>query len=363
MNTLFSADEWHRYTRHIQLPQMGAEGQAKLKQSHVLIIGAGGLGSPVALYLAAAGVGRLTIVDGDSVELTNLQRQIIFSTQDIGKSKADVAREKLLALNPEINISAINKDFTLDNAKTLVEQADLVLDCTDNFETRYLLNDTCLEVKKPWLFASIFQFSGQCALFVPDSVCFRCLFPEMPTNALDCNSAGVLGVLPGLLGTIQANEAIKFLVDLPCPLENTLLIVEAIDLTIKKIHLRKNPECVCAGSGEVNAKNYQRVCVSDLDGLAEINARQLAEKPAESYQLIDVRTQAEREGFNIGGQHIPLDGLHENIQTINTNSELIIYCQSGARSAKAVELLKEKGIKSLSLHGGIAEWLKHQRFI
>ena len=358
MSTLFSADEWHRYTRHIQLPQIGAAGQKQLKQAHVLIIGAGGLGSPVSLYLAAAGVGHITIVDGDHVELTNLQRQILFSTNDIGHSKAIIAQQKLLALNPDITVTAIEQDFTPENASHLIQQASLVLDCTDNFETRYLLNDTCVALKKPWIFASIFQFSGQCALFTPDNACFRCLFPEMPNNALDCNTAGVLGVLPGLLGTLQANEAIKYLVDLPCPLDNALLIVEAIELNFKKIRLAKNPECLCAGKGSINSQDYQRVCLSDMAQMNEITVDEFNKIDAINNQLIDVRTIAEREGFNIGGEHIPLDSLVENIASIKPGKEIIIYCQSGIRSAKAVALLQEKNIKAKSLQGGLAQWLK-----
>jgi len=361
MSTLFNADEWHRYTRHIQLPQIGAIGQTKLKNAHVLIVGAGGLGSPVALYLAAAGVGTITIIDGDHVELTNLQRQILFNTNDIGHSKALIAKEKLLALNPEINVKAIEADFSLENADVLVERAQLVLDCTDNFETRYLINDICAAQNKPWLFASIFQFSGQCALFSPDTACFRCLFPEMPSTALDCNAAGVLGVLPGLLGTIQANEAIKYLVDLPCPLKNTLLIVEAIELSTKKIRLAKNPECQSCGHHQerkTNKADYNRVCVSDVITESELSMEQFLLKGADSYQLIDVRTPAERAGFNIGGQHIPLDTLSDNLEKIKTKKELVIVCQSGVRSAKAVEQLKQAGINSASLQGGLAQWLK-----
>ena len=358
MSTLFNAEQWHRYTRHIQLPQVGAAGQKKLKQAHVLIIGAGGLGSPVALYLAAAGVGNITIVDGDHVELTNLQRQILFTTKDIGSSKALIAQEKLLALNPTINVEAIDTDFTVDNATVLVDDADLILDCTDNFETRYLLNDTCAKLKKPWLFASIFQFSGQCALFTPETACFRCLFPNMPTSALDCNAAGVLGVLPGLLGTIQANEAIKYLVGLPCPLKNTLLVVDAIELTTKKIKLSTNPECLSCQGKAIRDKFYQRVCENDLTTNDDISISDFLSKSSDEYQLLDVRTVAEREGFNIGGEHIPLDKLDDNLNKIDKSKMIIVYCQSGVRSKKAVALLNNHQVKSLSLQGGLAQWLK-----
>ena len=223
-NSLFSADEWLRYTRHIQLPQIGASGQSRLKHSRVLIVGAGGLGSPLALYLAAAGIGNITIVDGDTVEVTNLQRQILFSTNDIGQSKAAIAKAKLHALNPHIHVNAIEQHLSVDNVDGLIGESDLVVDCTDNFATRFLINDRCVQFKKPWVFASIFQFSGQCSLFTPQSACFRCLFPEPPKDAPDCNAAGVVGVLPGLLGTIEANEAIKYLAGIETTLENQLLI-------------------------------------------------------------------------------------------------------------------------------------------
>ena len=191
LETTFSSHEWLRYTRHLQLPNFGVAGQSKLKASHVLVVGAGGLGSPVCLYLAAAGVGHITIVDGDHVDITNLQRQIIFTTADIGQSKSVCAKDRLLSLNPEINVNAIEDHLSVDNASTLIGAVDLVLDCTDNFSTRYLINDTCVALKKPWVFASIYQFSGQCALFTPNSACFRCLFPEAPQNIDDCNKINV----------------------------------------------------------------------------------------------------------------------------------------------------------------------------
>lgn len=364
MSQLFSNDEWHRYTRHIQLPQIGASGQTQLKQSHVLIIGAGGLGSPVSLYLAAAGVGNITIVDGDTVELTNLQRQILFTTQDIGDSKAEIAKTKLMALNPEINVEAVNAPFTFENAADLVGPVDLVLDCTDNFETRYCLNDTCVSLKKPWVFASIFQFSGQCALFTPETACFRCVFPSAPSQALDCNAAGVLGVLPGLLGTIQATEAIKYLVGLPSALKNQLLLVETIELSMRKIQLLINPQCSCCQQATASkaAEENQPTCQVELDqhSVDGITSEQLqAYLDDTSTILLDVRTEAERNAFNIGGIHIPLDELESKASELLTNDQpLLVYCQSGSRSANACRWLTEHNYFCKNLTGGLAAWVK-----
>ena len=240
IDTTFTASEWLRYTRHIQLPQLGAEGQARLKQSHVLIVGCGGLGSPVSLYLAAAGVGHITLIDGDTVDITNLQRQILFGTEQVGENKAESGKQRLQDLNPDIDVSTVTSHLTPENAEDLITAADLVIDCTDNFSVRYLINDLCVENKKPWLFAAIHQFKGQCALFLPEEACFRCLFPEVSADVEDCNTAGVLGVLPGILGTFQATEAIQYLAGLPTPLKNNLLLVDALDFNFQKIKIIKD---------------------------------------------------------------------------------------------------------------------------
>jgi molybdopterin/thiamine biosynthesis adenylyltransferase/rhodanese-related sulfurtransferase len=359
----FSAEEWLRYTRHLQLPQIGVTGQKKLKRSRVLIVGAGGLGSPVALYLAAAGVGQITIIDGDHVDVTNLQRQIIFTTDQVGKSKALCAKERLLALNPSIAVMAITEHLSINNADDIINNADLILDCTDNFATRYLINDTCSKFKKPWVFASIYQFSGQCALFTENSACFRCLFPDPPTDIADCNTAGVLGVLPGLLGTIQANEAIKFLTDLPCPLENNLLMVEASDLTFRKIKLNKSNHCpLCADDGledEIDVSNYSMTCEVNFEGDDELTAAEfnlLREKS--NSVVLDVRDLDEREAFNLGGEHFPLKVLSDNLASINKKKNILCYCQTGIRSKKAAVLLTANGFTVKNLKGGLASYLK-----
>ena len=362
----FSSDEWLRYTRHLQLPQIGVSGQKKLKQSKVLIVGAGGLGSPVALYLAAAGIGQIIIVDGDHVDLTNLQRQIIFTTDQVGKSKAVCAQERLLALNPSILVSAITDHLSINNASDVIKHVDLVLDCTDNFATRYLINDVCSQYKKPWVFASIYQFSGQCALFTEKSACFRCIFPDPPTDIADCNTAGVLGVLPGLLGTLQASEAIKFLTGLPCPLENNLLMVEASDLTFRKIKLNKSNHCPLCGDDPQNHKidfaDYDMVCEIDNISNMEISTSEFnSSRQLNNFVVLDVRAQDEREAFNIGGQHITLDLLADNLALLDKNKVVLCYCQTGVRSKKAANYLDQIGFSVKSLKGGLASFLKERQ--
>lgn len=362
----FSAHEWLRYTRHLQLPQIGVSGQKKLKRSNVLIIGAGGLGSPVALYLAAAGVGQITIVDGDYVDVTNLQRQIIFTTDQVGQSKALCAKERLLGLNPSITVVAVTEHLSINNAENLIKRADLILDCTDNFATRYLINDICSQHKKPWVFASIYQFSGQCALFTENSACFRCLFPDPPSEIADCNTAGVLGVLPGLLGTLQASEAVKFLTGLPCPLENNLLMVEASDLTFRKIKLNKSNHCpLCADEAhdyKIDTTNYNMTC--EINGLddGEISTSEFhVSRQLHSSVVLDVRDKNERDAFNIGGQHIPLHLLSEHLTLLDKNKSIFCYCQTGIRSKQAAVLLEKNGFTVKSLKGGLASFLKDYR--
>ena len=313
----FSREEWLRYTRHIQLPSIGAEGQKALKQAKIVVVGAGGLGSPVLFYLAAAGVGHLTVIDSDSVDVTNLQRQILFTTQDIQQSKVYMAKQHLQALNPYCEVMAVQDDFHANNAGQWVRAADLVIDCTDNFTTRYLINQVCLDHQTPWVFASIHQFAGQCALFTTDSACFRCLFPEPPSEAPDCNQAGVLGVLPGLLGTIQANEALKYLLGLP-GLKNQLLMVDALALTFKKIQLSKDSHCSSCGDGNASLP-IQTSCnnaVENDDMTYGITQQQLQAYAKSDICLLDVRTDAERQAFHRGGLHIPLSELKEQYSVL-----------------------------------------------
>ncbi|MFT7561987.1 MAG: molybdopterin/thiamine biosynthesis adenylyltransferase/rhodanese-related sulfurtransferase [Flavobacteriales bacterium] len=360
----FSAQEWLRYTRHIQLPKVGAAGQQKLKNARVLMIGSGGLGSPVSLYLAAAGIGSITLVDHDVVDVTNLQRQIVFNCNDIGKSKSLSAKKHLEALNPHIHINAVESVFNTDIADDLVSQCDLLIDCTDNFATRYLINDSCVKHKKPWIYASIHQFSGQCALFIPGEACYRCLFPSAPIDSADCNSAGVLGVLPGLLGVLQANEAIKFLCELKTPLANTLMLADALELDFRKITLQKNTDCQCctniseAASNNGNNLLVETNCVTE-DTTLDLNRQQwLSAVKMNDSRVIDVRSGIEHHAFNIGGILLPLDSLEATVELLDKTKVYYIYCQSGIRSAKAVEKMIQSGLNAKSLAGGLARYLK-----
>lgn len=362
IDTTFTASEWLRYTRHIQLSQLGAEGQARLKRSHVLIVGCGGLGSPVALYIAAAGVGRITLVDGDTVDVTNLQRQILFGTEQVGASKAESGKQRLQSLNPEIKVSSVNEHLTPKNAEGLITSADLVIDCTDNFSARYLINDLCVKNNKSWLFAAIHQFKGQCALFSPGEGCFRCLFPEVSSDAEDCNAAGVLGVLPGMLGIFQATEAIKYLAGLPVPLKSNLLLVDAIDLNFQKIKIIKGEACPVCGENKKTDEllpTPSSVCATHITDSLSITPEQFeALKNRGNALFVDVRSNVERTAFNIGGKHIPLSSLENSSCQIEQDKHILCYCQTGVRSTQAARLLVEKGFKASSLQGGIAAYLK-----
>jgi adenylyltransferase/sulfurtransferase len=360
--TSFSASEWLRYTRHIQLPEVGAAGQLKLKQSHILVIGAGGLGSPVALYLAAAGIGHLTLVDGDVVDTSNLQRQIIFEHRQVGQPKAAAAGERLRRLNPDIRVDAIEAFLSADNAPELVATADLVVDCTDNFSARYLINDHCCALNKPWVFASIQKFFGQCALFTPGNACFRCLFPKPPVNVEDCNSAGVIGVLPGLLGVLQANEAIKYLLGLQTPLKNHLLLVDALNLEFRSIQLSHSDDCpACrdpAAAPEL-PKQSEPQCAADAQSADVLHPEAFRQRFHQGdCVLLDVRGSEERRAFHIGGRHIPVDELPQRLKELENGGTVLCYCQSGVRSGKAVELLRQQGFQARSLGGGLLAWLR-----
>jgi len=372
--TEFSSQEYLRYTRHIQLSSIGVNGQCKLKNSHVLIVGCGGLGAPVSLYLAAAGVGSMTLIDGDIVELSNLQRQITFSEQDIGKSKAQCTQQRLQALNSDIDVTAINEALSTDNAEALIKAADLVLDCTDNFATRYLINDLCKLNNTAWIYASVYQSSGQCALFTPDQSCFRCLFPRPPQDALDCNSAGVLGVLPGLLGTLQATEALKLLAGIPSAISNTLLLVETDSMHFQKIALQQDKNCSCCNKESPNfnslSASYKMQCVPIEMAMHSITASEFKDwSKRDDVLLIDVRDKNENEAFNLGGEHIPLHQLSSSIpvllaslvstETLDKKKTIILYCQSGIRSQQACQLLRDQNIEAFSVIGGIAQIIRY----
>ncbi len=363
----FSGREVLRYSRHLQLPQVGASGQLRLKSAHALIIGCGGLGAPVAQYLAAAGVGRLTLVDGDVVELSNLQRQVTFSEQDIGLSKSGQTQKRLQGLNSDIDIVAVAEHLNVDNAEALFASADIVLDCTDNFAARYLINDVCKLKHLPWVFASIHQFSGQMALFEADGPCFRCLFAQPPQNVENCSAAGVLGVLPGILGTLQAAEALKYLLGMPLSLAGKLMMVEVADMQFQSFSLTQSSDCLaCAGQDvlDTQSKFYSAHCADELakDSATEMSAASFLKTVAEDSNalLVDVRNADEHAAFNLGGTNVPLDQLDEWLTHTDRNRQLLFYCQIGARSARACELADQHGHTAKNLQGGINAYLAEQ---
>lgn len=358
-SSALSPEDMLRYARHLQLPGAGSDGQLRLKRAHVVVVGCGGLGAPVSQYLAAAGVGCLTLVDPDSVELSNLQRQINFSETDIGLNKARQTRARLNELNSEIQIEVCEQAFGPDNAMALAASADIVVDCTDNFTARYLINDVCKLNGKPWLYASIHQFSGQLAFFKPGESCFRCLFPSKPTNATDCNSAGVLGVLPGILGTLQASEVLRYLLGLPVATSNKLMMVETSDMQFQKINLQQKSDCPACNrqfEWDPECELYQSDSVDAVD--ANILPADFMTLTDNSL-IVDVRDSAEHEAFNIGGQNVPMGSLSEWLAKQPQNSDVVFYCLSGIRSANACEIAREHGLRPRSLAGGIQNFLQH----
>ena len=359
----FSKQELARYARHFALPDFGIEGQKRLKNSSVLVVGAGGLGSPLLLYLAAAGVGRIGIIDPDVVDMSNLQRQVLYNVADIGKSKAETAREKLLAMNPHITIDAFHKPLTRDNALDLVASYDIIADGTDNFQTRYLVNDACLLTGKVNVYASIFRFEGQVSVFNltkngERGVNYRDLFPSPPPPGLvpDCAEGGVLGVLPGIIGSMQASEVIKVLTNIGEPLAGRLFIFDAASFTTRVLKINKNPKL----EPITELIDYDEFCgykPKNTEGvLKEISATELKKMMSENvdFQLIDVRETYEYDISNLGGTLIPLSILSEKTDLISKEKQVIVHCKSGGRSAKAIAQLEALGFTNLwNLSGGI----------
>lgn len=359
---ILSNEEHQRYQRHYVLPDFGTEGQLKLKNSSILVVGAGGLGSPVLLYLAAAGVGKIGIIDSDKLEVSNLQRQILFNSDDIGKSKALVASEKIKKLNPYIQVIPYNEKLNTSNALEIISNYDLIIDGTDNFPTRYLINDACCIEDKPFIYGSIFRYEGQVAVFnFKSGPTYRDLFPEPPEpeSVPSCETGGVLGVLPGIIGSLQANEAIKILAEIGEPLAGKLLIINSLNLesriiTIPKISNAPKIEqlinyqqfCGVTNQSDVMVKE---ITVSDLKAMMDAK---------EDFQLIDVREQHEFDIANLAGELIPLGTIPDASDKIATDKKVIIHCRSGARSAQAVEYLQQKlGTDNLyNLKGGILAW-------
>ncbi len=367
-------DEILRYSRHLLIPEVGLQGQRKLKGSSALIIGTGGLGSPVALYLAAAGVGRIGLVDYDVVDSSNLQRQIIHGTSTVGKLKVESARAKLIDLNPEVQVDIYNEPFTSENALQIAKDYDILLDGTDNFPTRYLTNDVAVFLGKPNVYASIYRFDGQVSVFyAKEGPCYRCLFPEPPPPGLvpSCAEGGVLGVLPGTIGTIQATEALKVLLGIGDPLIGRLLLYNALDMSFDFVKLKKNPNCrVCGEHADIKELiDYEAFCGvpgHDHDeGSAgagyDISAQELAERMQRNHlRLIDVREPHELQISALpGAENIPLGTLAARLSELDSAQEMVVFCKTGVRSARALELLASAGFKKVkNLKGGINAWAK-----
>jgi len=367
-----SNDEVARYSRHLILPEVGMEGQQKLKAARVLCVGTGGLGSPLALYLAAAGIGTLGLVDFDVVDSSNLQRQIIHSTKDVGRPKIQSATEKLTALNPFLNVVQHETMLTSKNALEIISQYDIVADGTDNFPTRYLVNDACVLTGKPNAYGSIFRFEGQASVFATEEgPCYRCLYPEPPPPGLvpSCAEGGVLGILPGLVGVIQATEVIKLILGKGEPLIGRLLLVDALGMKFRELKLRKNPECPLCGKNPTVTKliDYEQFCgivpeqkaAPVQNGIPQMSVKEYKQRrdAGEELFLLDVREPFEYQIAQMGGHLIPLGELPQRVGELDPKREIVVHCKAGGRSQKAAEFLKRNGFEKVhNLAGGILAW-------
>jgi adenylyltransferase/sulfurtransferase len=368
-----TTDELSRYSRHLILPEVGEDGQRKLKAARVLCVGTGGLGSPLALYLAAAGIGTLGLVDFDVVDASNLQRQIIHSTADIGRKKLDSAEEKLKALNPSLKVVKYDTLLSSANALDILKDYDVIADGTDNFPTRYLVNDACVLLGKPNAYGSIFRFEGQASVFgAKDGPCYRCLYPEPPPPGLvpSCAEGGVLGILPGLVGVIQATETIKLILGIGEPLIGRLLLVDALNMRFRQLKLRKNPECPICGEHPTVTKliDYQQFCGIEPEserkstmknGIPQVSPKDLKRRidAGEDLFILDVREPFEYQIANIGGTLIPQNDVAGRIGELDRNREIVVHCKAGGRSQKIAEYLNQSGFTKVSnLAGGILAW-------
>ena len=370
----FSNDEIARYSRHLIMPEVTLEGQKRLKAASVLCIGTGGLGSPIALYLAAAGIGRMGLVDGDVVDFSNLQRQILHGTKDVGRKKLNSARDRIREVNPNVQVDLYDTFFRSDNAREIVRPYDIVIDGTDNFPTRYCSNDICVFLKKPNIYGSIFRFDGQCTVFAPHlgGSCYRCMIPEPPPPGLvpSCAEGGVLGVLPGIIGVMQAIEAIKLIIGIGTPLINRLVHFDALKMEFRTFKLRRDPKCpVCSDHPTITELvDYDQFC-----GIPQAAAEEAAEEPIpeitvqelklkmhdkEKFVLVDVREKFEYDICRIPGSIlIPLGELPSRMSELDSADDIVLQCKTGGRSAKALKLLREAGFSKLSnLEGGITAW-------
>jgi len=365
-------EEVVRYSRHIGLAEVGEVGQERLKRASVLIVGAGGLGSPAALYLAAAGVGRLGIIDHDAVDLSNLQRQLLHDTASVGRQKTDSARDRIRAINHHVHVEAIDEELTSRNALDVIEGFDVVIDGTDNFRTRYLTNDACVLLGKPNVYGSVLRFEGQASVFgTAGGPCYRCLFREPPPPGLvpSCAEAGVLGVLPGLVGTIQATESIKLILGVGETLAGRLLLIDALQMRFRAIRVPRDPACPACGTREIRSLgDYDEYCGPSQDsppaaqepGVRELGPADLAERLGrnEAIQLIDVREPYEWRIARIDGARlIPLAGFGAAVADLRRDRDIVVYCHHGTRSRAAAEFLVARGFTRVwNLTGGIDRW-------
>jgi sulfur-carrier protein adenylyltransferase/sulfurtransferase len=366
-----SKEEVLRYSRHLIMPEVGMEGQLKLKRAKVLCIGTGGLGAPLGLYLAAAGVGRIGLVDFDVVDSTNLQRQVLFGTTDVGKPKIQAAASRLRDLNPDIQIDTFETHLSSENALDILQGYDIIVDGTDNFPTRYLVNDACVLLGKPNVYGSIFRFEGQVAVFgAPGGPCYRCLYSEPPPPGLvpSCAEGGVLGVLPGIVGTIQAAETLKLIIGKGEPLIGRLLLFDALGMKFRELKLRRNPECPVCGEHPTVKKliDYVEFCgirgeeaLSTVTNIPEITPRELKQRldRGDDLYILDVREPHEYQICNLHGHLIPLGELARRVHELDSSKEIVAHCRSGKRSADAVDFLRKAGFKKIwNLKGGILAW-------
>ena len=377
--TQLNKDEILRYSRHLILPEVGMEGQLKLKNAKVLMVGAGGLGAPLGLYLAASGVGRVGIVDFDVVDYTNLQRQVIHGTKDVGRKKLDSAADSMLDINPYMTVDKFDTAITSENALDIIKDYDMVVDGTDNFPTRYLINDACVLLKKPNVYGSIFRFEGQATIFAyPGGPCYRCLYPEPPPPGLvpSCAEGGVLGILPGTIGLIQATEAVKLILGIGESLVGRLLLYDALAMRFRELKLRRNPECpVCGDNPSIHELiDYHQFCgvpnPAEVAPVAEQQSGYMSDTEIDAvalkarldrgdkFQFIDVREPNEYQIASIpGAKLIPLGDVPKRVGELDPNPEVIVHCKMGGRSAKACDFLRQSGFKNVkNMLGGITAW-------
>jgi len=366
-----SNDEIARYSRHLIMPEVALDGQKKLKAAKVLTVGTGGLGSPLALYLAAAGIGTIGIVDFDVVDESNLQRQIIHGTSDVGRPKVESARDKIKDINPNVEVRVHEEALTSENALEIFADYDVIVDGTDNFPTRYLVNDACALLGKPNVYGSIFRFEGQASVFwAEEGPCYRCLYPEPPPPGLvpSCAEGGVLGILPGAIGVVQATEAVKLILGIGEPLIGRLMLYDALGMSFREMKLRKDPGCPICGENPTVTEliDYEEFCgipqanaVAQENGVPEITVKELKQKmdDGEPISVLDVREPHEYEVANIGVKLVPLGELPRRLAEFDQNENFAIHCKTGGRSAKAVKLLQDAGFGNVyNVKGGITAW-------